>query len=230
MSFASGYLTPAFGARSKTEIDLLVLTSLIEANALDPEAPIYDIARALNITPTRARNMIFNWQLRATETGFNLKLALVSALKKTRFAKDGTYLTFGIESPLLREEIIARLKAKGVFSDASFSREIVRLPVDAFVEFLDDIVEADVKKAFEAKLVKDKQLEDKSFTAITKGLLGKLAGKIIGKAGDGVAEDLVEGAKDSLGSATDQVRNFVISLLSGDDETAVEIASSHMIV
>jgi hypothetical protein len=65
----------------------------------------------------------------------------VVALKKTRFSNDGKLLTFGVESPLLKEEITARLKRKGVFPDASFSKELVKLPVDAFVEFLDEIVD-----------------------------------------------------------------------------------------
>ncbi|MGZ3273548.1 MAG: hypothetical protein ACXU82_08880 [Caulobacteraceae bacterium] len=229
-SFAGAYLTPAFGARSKSEIDLLVLTSLIDAGALDPAAPIYDIARAFNITPARVRTLIFNWQLRSTAGGFDLRSALVAALEKTRFAKDGTYLAFGIESPLLREEIVARLKAKGVFADATFAREIVRLPVDAFVEFLDDLVEPEVKKAFKAKLVKDKQLEDKSFTAIAKGVLGKLAEKVAGKAGEAIGEAVVDGAKDVLGPAAEQVTTFLVSLLKGDTDTAAKIAATQTIV
>jgi hypothetical protein len=49
-SFIEAYMAPAFGARSKSEIDLLVFSCLIEAGAIDPEAAIYDIARSLNIT------------------------------------------------------------------------------------------------------------------------------------------------------------------------------------
>ncbi len=227
-TFAAGYLTPAFGARSKSEIDLLVFSSLIEAGALDPSTPIYDIARAFSLTPTRVRTLIFNWQLRSTASGFDLRSALVAALQKTRFAKDGTYLAFGIESPLLREEIVARLKAIGVFADATFAREIVRLPVDAFVEFLDHLVDPGVKKAFKAKLVKDKQLEDKSFTAIAKGVLGKLGEKVAGKAGEAVADTVVDGAKGMLGPAAEQVTSFLISLLKGDADTAADIAAGQM--
>ena len=46
--FVSGYTSPAFGARSKAEIDLWVFTCLIEVRAIDP-------ARALNITPKNFR-------------------------------------------------------------------------------------------------------------------------------------------------------------------------------
>jgi hypothetical protein len=54
-AFVAAYITPAFGARSKAEIDLLVFSCLISANAIDPASPIYEISRALNITPSRAR-------------------------------------------------------------------------------------------------------------------------------------------------------------------------------
>jgi hypothetical protein len=98
-AFAGAYLAPAFGARSKSEIDLLVFTSLEDAGALNATAPTYDIARAFNNSPARVSTLVFNWQLRATGQGFDLKAALMEALAKTRFAKDGEYLAFGIESP-----------------------------------------------------------------------------------------------------------------------------------
>ena len=42
------------------------------------------------------------WQLRSTPAGSDLRPALVEVLKKTRFSRDGTLLTFGVESPLLK--------------------------------------------------------------------------------------------------------------------------------
>jgi hypothetical protein len=147
-SFMGEYLSPAFGARSKSEIDLLVFSCLISSSAIDPDAPIYDIARALNVTPARARSLVMNWQLRTMPAQGDLRDDIVATLKKTRFSKDGTLLTFGVESPLLKEEITARLKRKGTFPDASFSKELVKLPVEAFVEFLDDIVDVKTKKEF----------------------------------------------------------------------------------
>jgi hypothetical protein len=67
------------------------------------------------------------------------------SLKKTRFSGDGKSLTFGVENSLLKEEITAHLKRKGV-PDASFSKELVKLPVETFVEFLDEIVDDDTKR------------------------------------------------------------------------------------
>jgi hypothetical protein len=217
--FVESYLSPAFGARSKSEIDLLVFTCLIDAKAIDPEAPIYDIARALNIPPVRARSLVLNWQLRSTPTQGDLRDPIISALKKTRFSKDGTLLAFGVESPLLKEEITARLKRKGVFTDASFSKELVKLPVEAFVEFLDDIVDEETKKQLRSTLVKDKQLPNRSFKALATGVLGKLGEKVAGEVGKDFAGELV----DSIGKpAAEKAVGFVIGLLTGDAKVATK--------
>jgi hypothetical protein len=80
-----------------------------------PETPIYDLARPLNITAARVRNLILNWQLRTAAAITDLSARLVAALQKTRFSKDETLLTFGTENPLLKEAIVARLKRKGIF-------------------------------------------------------------------------------------------------------------------
>lgn len=208
-SFIAGYLTPAFGSLSKSEIDILVFGCLVTAKAIDPDAPIYDIARLLNITPARARSLVMTWQLRSMPASSDLKPVLVEALKKTRFSKDGTMLTFGVESPLLKEEIVARLKRKGVFPDASFAKELVRLPVDAFVEFLDDILDEKVKAAVKSTLVTDKLLPDKSFKALATGILMKLGEKVAGKAGEEVAGALVKPAAERLAG-------FLSGLLTGN--------------
>lgn len=217
---AEGYLTPAFGARSKSEIDLLVFTALIKAGAIDPTGPVYELSRALNLTPARVRTLIFNWQLRDPSLRNDLSASLREALQKTRFSKDGTLLTFGIESPLLKEEVIARLKAKGVFADSTFSRDIVRMPVEAFVEFLNDLIDPETKKRFTDRLTKDKQLEDKSFKAIASSVLGKFGEKLAGEVGKEVAKDIV-------GAATPMARNFgtfLMGLLKSKSEEAATAA------
>jgi len=218
-AFIEAYMSPAFGALSKSEIDLLVVKCLIDAKAIDPDAPIYDIARALNITPARVRTLLLNWQLRSTPPGGDLHGAIVAALKKTRFGKDGTLLTFGVESPLLKEEITARLKRKGIFTDASFSKELVKLPVGAFVEFLDDIVDDEAKKQVRNRLVKDKQLPDTSFKALTAGVLKKLGEKVAGEVGGTIAGDFA----DKVGKpAAEKAIGFLTGLLSGDAKGATK--------
>ena len=141
--FLEVFAKPAFGAISKTEVDNLVFALLIEVGALDPKSQVYEIARDLNVTPAKARNLLFQWQLRSMGDGNALKDDLIATLRSVRFANEGNLLVFGIESPLLREELRSRLKRMGVYADASFSSEIVRLSVKHFVEFLDASLDKD---------------------------------------------------------------------------------------
>lgn len=220
-TFCEGYLVPAFGTRSKAEIDLLVFSSLIAAGVIDPDEPLFDTGRILNISPARVRSLLLNWQLRSA-TKVDLREAFSKALKKTRFSKDGTLVTFGVESPLLKEEIVASLKRKGFFSDASFSKEILRLPVEALVEFLDELLDDATKDEARRLLVKDKQLPDKSFKALAAGVLGKLGEKVAGEIGKEIAGDIVGKAAKPL---VDKTVGFLTGLLSGDAKGATKALS-----
>src|ERR1700760_2652525 len=62
--FLEAYTATAFGVLPKTEIDLLVFTLLVQAGVIDANGPIYRTARALNITPAKARGLLFQYQLR----------------------------------------------------------------------------------------------------------------------------------------------------------------------
>lgn len=103
------------------------------------------------------------------------------------------------------------MRKVGVFADASFARELVRMPFDAFVSFLDTVVDDETKKAVKAKLVKDKQLPDRSFKALATGVLMKLGEKVASEAGGAIAKGVV-----------DQVGDFIGGLLNGDAAAATK--------
>lgn len=213
-TFLKFYTSPAFGALSKAEIDNLVFHLLTEAGVVDPNGPIYNIAKELNITPQKARNLLFQWQMRTAADEKILRKQLADCLSSVRFAKDGDLLTFGIESPLLREEMRARLKVMGIYVDGSFASEIVRIPVERFVEFLDAFLPNEQKEAMRNALVRDKQIADTSFKGIATAVLKKVATKAIGKIGD----ELVDGALEEAG-------DLISGLIKGDEATVARIAA-----
>src|ERR1700761_1131728 len=81
-AFIAGYAASAFGVMPKTEIDLLVFTLLVEGGVIDPNGSIYRMARALNVTPSKAKTLLFQHQLRNVseeETDHAVMIALTTA-------------------------------------------------------------------------------------------------------------------------------------------------------
>ena len=220
--FLEGFATPAFGAISKTEVDNLVFALLVEIGSLDPNSQIYEIARDLNVTPSKARNLLFQWQLRNVADADALKDDLVAALRSVRYTKERDLLAFGIESPILREELRSRLKRMGIYADASFSSEIVRLSVKHFVDFLDALLDEPTKKAMQEKLTKDGHLTDKTFKGVAFRILKGIATKAIGQAGGEIAEEFGDAAKGLITGAADLVQNAI-----GDRDLSGETLDYH---
>jgi hypothetical protein len=65
------------------------------------------------------------------------------------------------------------------------------LLVEAFVEFLDEVVDQETKKEVRTTLVRDKQLPHTSFKALATGILAKLGEKVAGEAGKEIAGEIV---------------------------------------
>jgi hypothetical protein len=91
----------------------------------------------------------------------------------------------------------------------------VKLPADAFVEFLDEIVDDETKKQVRATLVKDKQIPDTSFKALATGVLVALGKKAAGEAGGALADKLAKPAAEKAAS-------FLMGLLTGDAKGAAK--------
>lgn len=206
--FVEGFATPAFGAISKTEVDNLVFALLVEIGSLDPNSQIYEIARDLNVTPAKARNLLFQWQMRNVAADA-LKDDLVAALRSVRYTKERDLLAFGIESPILREELRSRLKRMGIYADASFSSEIVRLSVKHFVDFLDALLDEPTKKAMQEKLTKDGHITDKTFKGVAFRILKGIATKAVGQAGGEIAEEFADAAQGLITDAADLVKTAI---------------------
>lgn len=189
-NFVERFITPAFGVLPKGEIELVVFELLVEAKALDPNGPIYPIARALNITPAKAKGLVFKYQLRHV-TAEDTDQAVFKTLVGARFFKDGTNLAFGVESPLVRSAIAAKMKERGVFSDVSISGDILKVSPAQFAEILVSLLPEKVAKEIAAKVKKQGFNENE-----VKKALRTVAKK--------AAEDfVVDQAKEELGALLD---------------------------
>lgn len=180
--FAEAYFAQAFGVLPKAEIDLLVFRLLIGTGVLNADGSIFEVARALNVTPTRARNLLFQYQLRFIDEA-KAESSVLRGLATARFSVDDKRLAFGIESPLSRATIDGRLKAVGVYADISLSGEILRVPLDQFDVFITMLIGADRAAELEKQLQKQGYLKGNSLPDWLKKFAGAAAGGTAGAAG-----------------------------------------------
>ena len=154
--FFEFYTTPAFGARSKSEIDLKVFELLGKCGWIDDD--YYNVSRKLKITPTRAKNLILNAKLRAesqlnTEEMYNHLLEKIKELGYKTDSKNNSIIIFSLPDMLLREYLKFKLRSVGKIWDSSFNSELVRVSVD---DFLDIVSDADLKRKIKRQDVRNK--------------------------------------------------------------------------
>ena len=154
--FFEFYTTPAFGARSKSEIDLKVFELLKECGYIDDD--YYNVSRKLKITPTRAKNLILNAKLRAesqpnTEEMYNHFLEKIKELGYKTDSKNNSIIIFSLPDMLLREYLKFKLRSVGKIWDSSFNSELVRVSID---DFLDIISDGELKKKIKRQEVRNK--------------------------------------------------------------------------
>ena len=154
--FFEFYTTPAFGARSKSEIDLKVFELLGKCGYIDDD--YYNASRKLKITPTRAKNLILNAKLRAesqlnTEEMYNHFLEKIKELGYKTDSRNNSIIIFSLPDMLLREYLKFKLRTVGKIWDSSFNSELVRVGVD---DFLDIVSDADLKRKIKRQDVRNK--------------------------------------------------------------------------
>jgi len=140
------YITPSFGSVKQREFDIFLFSKLQELGFFEKNDDIYEIMSKLKITRSKARNLIYESNLRKLNK-IKLDQKLKEELIKIRFLKSNSYLVgIELENPLLIDHLKAKLKNKGYSSDGSFSPELVRLNTEAFVAILEDYIDENSKK------------------------------------------------------------------------------------
>ena len=186
--FIEAYAATAFGSLPKTEIDLRVFSLLVDLKVIEINRAAYRMARALNITPTKAQSLLFQYQLRnisEDDTDHEIMLAITTA----KYWKDGDKLSFGVTSPIVKAALTAKIEVKGVFADLSLSGNILRVDAGRFGAILASLLSNSQAKRV-VELLKDKKLvDDKTLRAAIEKKGTDLAKKLVDKATDKAAEE-----------------------------------------
>jgi len=211
-AFMARYAASAFGVLPKAEIDLTVFSLLIEAKILDAEATPFRIARALNITPTKAKGLLFQYQLR-TLTEDDVDHAVMIALTTSKYRRDGADLAFGVHSPLTYAAIRAKMQEGGVFADITLSGDILKVSPEEFGQVIASLITPAQTKRLMDRLRRSKTVDEKTMKAALSTVTTTLATQAMDKSGEKVVEgtftavgDLLEG---KAGAALDMLLDMI---------------------
>lgn len=211
-TFLARYLTPAFGALPKAEIDLLVLNLLEDIGAIKAEPSVYELVSKLKITRSKARNLIYQRELRTT-TSEQLDLRVRTILQRPIIQKAGDVFVLEVENPLVADHLRAQVQNLGYVSDGSFSPNVVKLSLDAITALLEsnltEMERTDVRKALIAA-----GAPDISFRGVLKATLKKLAAKVAADTGEAMMEQVSNYMKPIVEGAVEEVKVRAESLFS----------------
>lgn len=212
-SFLRSYLVPALGVLPKTEIDLRVFSLLVAAGAIDPNGSIFTLARSLNITPAKARSLIFQYQLRHV-TEADTDKEVLRTVTEARYWKDGSNLAFGVESPLVRAAISAKMRERGVFADVSLSGDILKVSPGQFGEVLVALLPAEIAARMAKKLSAHGVSESQVKEWLKRHATGVAEDFIKDKGKEGLSELLKNGWRAVRDSAPDAI-DYLSSAIDG---------------
>lgn len=198
----SRYLSPAFGALPKSEVELIILDTLEELGAISAEPQVYELVTKLRVTRTKARNLIYERELRRSKPE-DLDERVKEILRKPLIDKTGKHFILEVENPLVLDHLRAKVQELGHISDGSFSPSIVKLSVSAFVVLVEDGLGDELTTV--RQVLVDAGAPDTSFKGIVNAAAVKFAKRVADDAGEAVVKEasaffgaLVDGSMDRL--------------------------------
>ena len=212
------YLTPAFGAISKRDFDILLFMKFQELELFENNPEIYDIVSSLKVTRTKARNLLYDAKLRDTSQT-ELDKELILLLQSPIFLKDNDKIALEIGNPFLTDHLRAKLKKLGHITDGSFSSELIKLTEKAYLSLFEDMLPDGKKDEIKEALIESGIATDTSFKGVMKGVLKKLGKKFAGDVGDEIAENVGEYLAPIITGGIELIKGKISTLTTEETET-----------
>jgi len=147
VDFLNKYLNPSFGSMTKRDVDIEVFLLLQNLGLIDENPKIYDVVNKLQITSSRARNLIYQSSLRKMNEQ-QLNEQLMHAVQNPHILVTGDRLIgIEIDNPLVIDFAKKKLFDLGYITDGSFSAGLLRMTTEAFSALVVEYMEKqDVEK------------------------------------------------------------------------------------
>lgn len=180
------YLTPAFAALPKNEVELLVLDALEQVGAISADPQLYELVSKLKVTRPKARRLIYDRELRHSSSA-DLDAKVKALLKRPLLQKQGELFVLEVENPLVSDHLRDKVQQLGYVSDGSFSPSLIKLGLEAITALIADLLSADEQEQVRLALVAA-GAPDGSFRGVLKATLKKVASKVAADSGEALMD------------------------------------------
>lgn len=200
------YLTPAFGALPKLEVELIILESLVQLGAISPGPQSYELVSKLKVTRAKARKLIYERELRRSSKE-DLDARVKELLLEPLVDRKGDQFILEVDNPLLSDHLRDTIQRLGYITDGSFSPSLVKLSIKAFAALIENNLNADPKQV--RQLLVKAGAPDTSLKGILVSACGKAANRLASEAGE---------------AAVEQVASFIGALIKEQGGQLLELA------
>lgn len=213
------YSQPGFGSVTKRDIDIEIFITLQVLGIIPLNPDLFKVVRILKVTRVKARNLIYESELRRMNES-DLRAQLRVLLLKPTFLNNGKLLYMEVENPLLQDYIKSILKTLNHITDGSFSTDIIRLSYHAYSALLGEVFEVretNSIKMLKSYLIDNKLIVDTSIKGVISGFVKVIGKKVASESGEAIAENLVHNAFELLESCfiedSNVTRESMISII-----------------
>lgn len=211
------YCIPSFGSMSKHDFDLLMFDSMVKMGVISDNPTIYDVMKDLKVTRSKARTLIYEYQLRKIQDEGQLREQLRELMKTPLMSTLSKNVCLEVDNPYLVDFIRNELKGLGFITDGSFHAELVKMSTEAFASLYESILSDESKREIKDRLV---ELGVKPDTSLKKllphlmaGVAKTMATAAMGKVGEDIADDCIQ----YVGNNIDALKQIIGNFFNNDD-------------
>lgn len=145
--FLDEYLSDGIGAKTKREIDILVMNLLMNYGELG-EKSNQELSILLQAPASKIKSLRYEARLKYPPDSNYVKREFLYILTKSQVDFDKRKIIFAIEDDYLRHAIQGQLMAKGMFADSSFNTELVKIDVSSLESVISELYGNEIAENF----------------------------------------------------------------------------------
>lgn len=157
-----------FGSLPKAELELLILDALIRS--IDPleTDPYSQIEKHFNLlkvelklSQTQLKNKLLAVQLRYdVKSDKDVEVFILESIKNGNYLVENNFIVLSIFNPLLNDQAKSYFETKGIVSDTSFNKSILKISLNGFIQFLKSLDRISESKKDELELILNQAQKD----------------------------------------------------------------------